>query len=669
MSLQETETKINQLRDEINYHNYRYYILDEPDISDAEYDRLMRELQSLELQNPALVSPDSPTQRVGAAPLAEFETVAHTIPMVSLDNGFDEAEIRDFDARIRKLLSPREMIEYVAEPKFDGLAVELIYEAGRFIFGSTRGDGFFGENITQNLKTIKSIPLKLIDRYRSVPRRLEVRGEVVIGIKAFEALNRQREKNGEPVFANPRNAAAGSLRQLDPKITASRPLDIFFHSAGQVNGINFENHWQFLDTITQWGLKVSPLRRLCKGLNEIFKFYSELESQREILPFEIDGMVIKVNNLAQRETVGMKTRSPRWAIAYKFPARQEVTQIIDIKAQVGRTGVLTPVAIMKPVRIGGVEVSRATLHNQDEIDNKDIRIGDWVVVQRAGDVIPEVVKALTNRRPSEAITYQLPEKCPVCNGHVVRLPGEAAHRCQNLSCPAQVKQQIRHFASRGAMDVEGLGDKLIDQLVEKKLVSDASDLYSLTKQQWANLERMADKSAQNIIDALEKSKHISFAKFIYSLGIRFIGEHTASLLAAHFKNLEHLKNASYEELLSIYEIGPQSAQSIVQFFGEPKNMATIDRLLHAGIKIQHKDAKANAKFSGKTFVFTGALDNYSRDEAEQLVASQGGRAASSVSKKTDFVVVGKDSGSKAAKARELGVMILTEEQFMKMVAE
>lgn len=663
------EQKIQQLREGINYHNYRYYVLDDPEISDAEYDRLMRELQSLERQYPEFITPDSPTQRVGAAPQAEFATIAHTIPMVSLDNGFDEAEIREFDARVRKLLSPGATIEYVAEPKFDGLAVELVYEAGRFSLGSTRGDGFLGENITQNLKTIKSIPLKLIERTQSVPQRLEVRGEVVIGVNAFEALNRQREKNGEPIFANPRNAAAGSLRQLDPKITASRPLDIFFHSVGQVIGASFATHWEFLDTLMQWGLKVSPLRRLCQSLDDIFKFYNELGSQRERLPYEIDGMVIKLNSLAQRETVGMKTRSPRWAIAYKFPARQEVTQIIDIKAQVGRTGALTPVAIMQPVRIGGVEVSRATLHNQDEIDSKDIRIGDWVVVQRAGDVIPEVVKVITNRRPPDAKIYHLPEQCPVCNGHVVRLPGEAAHRCQNLSCPAQLKQQIRHFASRGAMDIEGLGDKLIDQLVEKQLITDAADLYSLNKSQWANLERMADKSAQNIIDALEKSKHISFAKFIYSLGIRFIGEHAASLLATHFKNLKALKQATYEELLTIYEIGPQSAQSIVQFFNEPKNIATLDKLMQAGIQIQHEEAKTDAKFSGKTFVFTGALENFSREEAERLVTSLGGRAASSVSKKTDFIVEGKDAGSKAAKARELGVTILTEEQFKNMIAE
>lgn len=664
----EVQQRLQHLRDEINYHNYRYYVLDDPEISDAEYDRLLRQLQSLEQQYPELITPDSPTQRVGAAPQAAFESVAHSVPMLSLDNAFDAAEVKEFDARLRRLLPPGEPVEYVVEPKFDGLAVELIYEAGRFVLGSTRGDGYVGENITQNLKTIKSVPLKLIERSLPAPYRLELRGEVVIPIKAFEELNRQRAANGEMLFANPRNAAAGSLRQLDPRITAARPLDIFCHSVGQVVGYNFQTHWQFLETITRWGLKAAPQRRLCRSLTEIFQFYDELGQQRDQLPFEIDGMVIKVNSLAQREAIGMKTRSPRWAIAYKFPARQEITQILDIKAQVGRTGTLTPVAIMKPVRVGGVEVSRATLHNQDEIDKKDVRIGDWVVVQRAGDVIPEVVKVVTSRRTGAETPYRLPNTCPVCGGHVVRLPGEAAHRCQNLSCPAQLKQQIGHFASRTAMDIEGLGDKLIDQLVDTGLVADVADLYALSKEQWIQLERMGEKSAQNILEALEKSKRIPLPRFIYSLGIRFVGEHTAELLAKYFRTIDNLKNASYEELLTIYEIGPQSAQSIVQFFNEPKNLATIERLLQAGVTIQPVEEPVGDRLAGKVFVFTGELESFSRSEAEKLVASLGGRATSSVSKKTDFVVVGKAPGSKADRARELGVTILTEAEFKAMVA-
>ena len=491
---------------------------------------------------------------------------------------------------------------------------------------------------------------------------------MVIPIQAFEELNKQREQGDEPLFANPRNAAAGSLRQLDPKITATRPLEIFFHSIGQVIGYTFDSHWHFLDSISTWGLRVTPERRLCQNLNEIYQFYKELEENREQLPYEIDGLVIKVNNFAQRDSIGIKSRSPRWAVAYKFPARQEITQILDINAQVGRTGTLTPVAIMKPVPIGGVEVSRATLHNQDEIDKKDVRIGDWVVVQRAGDVIPEVVKVIESRRTGNERRYQLPDTCPVCGSHVVRLPGEAAHRCQNLSCPAQIKQQIHHFASRGAMDIEGLGDKLIDQLVEKGLVKDTADLYFLTKPQWSNLERMADKSAQNIIDALEKSKNISLDRFIYSLGIRFVGEHSAVLLANHFRTLSNLKKTTYDDLLTIYEIGPQSAQSLVQFFDEPKNLNTIDRLLKAGIKIQQKEAAASDQLAGKTFVFTGTLERMTRDDAEKLVASLGGHSASSVSKKTDYVVVGAEPGSKAVKARELGVTILNEEEFKQLLS-
>ncbi len=663
------QTKTNQLREKINFHNYRYYILDDSEVSDAEYDRLMRELHNFEAQYPELITTDSPTQRVGAKPLDAFETIEHTLPMLSLDNGFDDSEIFEFENRLKKLLFPLDVVEYVAEPKFDGLAVELIYERGVFTVGSTRGDGLVGENITQNLRTIKSIPLKLFDKEIPIPDRLEVRGEVVFSNKDFEKLNRRRDRAGEPLFANPRNAAAGSLRQLDPKITASRPLDIFFHSMGQIIGYEFNSHWQFLDTISRWGLKVSPLRKLCKTLNEAFSFYNQLVEQRDQLPYEIDGMVIKVNNFDQQNRIGIKTRSPRWAIAYKFPARQETTQILDIIAQVGRTGALTPVAIMKPVNLGGVEVSRATLHNQDEIDRKDIRIGDWIVVQRAGDVIPEVVKVIESRRTGNEKKYHIPKTCPVCGAHVVRLPDESAYRCQNLSCPAQIKQQIKHFVSRSAMDIEGLGNKLVDQLVDSKLVNNAADLYFIKKKQWSKLERMADKSAQNIIDALEKSKHINLGRFIFALGIRFVGEHAARLLADNFKSLENLKKACYDDLLEIHEIGPQSAQSIIQFFNEPKNIKTIERLFQAGIEIEKEEIADDQKFAGKTFVFTGALELFTRHDAEELVISMGARAASSVSKKIDFVVVGKDAGSKATKARELGVTILSEAEFKEMVGK
>jgi len=661
------QKELKKLRDQIIHHNYRYYVLDDPHISDAEYDRLFRKLQELESQNPDLITPDSPTQRVGAIPLTEFETITHSIPMLSLDNGFNEAEIKEFDTRIKKLLNTSDHIEYIAEPKFDGLAVELVYVDGLFQNGSTRGDGITGEDITHNLKTIKSIPLRLINDKIPVPERLEVRGEVIIGLAEFAELNSEREKMGESLFANPRNAAAGSLRQLDARVTASRPLDIFCHSSGQIIGHTFSTHFEFLTTISKWGLKVNKLGVKCRGIHEVFDFYTHLIDTRDTLKYEIDGMVIKVNDFSLREKIGMKTRSPRWAIAYKFPARQEITQIKDINVQVGRTGALTPVATMKPVRIGGVEVSRATLHNQDEIDRKDIRIGDWVVIQRAGDVIPEVVKVITDRRTGNERIYTIPDHCPICNSHVVRLPNEAAHRCTNISCPAQLKESIKHFASRGAMDIEGIGTKIVDQLVDKNLVSDYADLYYLAKNQWAELDRMAEKSADNIMNALEKSKKITLDRFIFALGIRFVGEHVARLLVSNFKNLDKIKHASYDDFIAIHEIGPQVAQSVFQFFNEKKNIETIDHLLNAGIEFEEIERAENLPLSDKTFVFTGTLSKFSRDEAKSIVENLGARATSSVSKNTDYVIIGEAPGSKADKAKELGLTLMNETEFVKLI--
>ncbi len=666
MEKQEAAKRIEELREQLNYHNYRYYVLDDPEISDAEYDRLLRELQDLEKEFPELITPHSPTQRVGAPPLEAFQTVTHTIPMLSLDNAFGDDEVLEFDARVKRLLGSAAEIEYVVEPKIDGVAVELVYESGVFTVGSTRGDGYVGEDITQNLKTIKSIPLRLFSREVSVPEKLEVRGEVYYSISGFLKLNEEREAKGEPTFANPRNAAAGSLRQLDSNITAKRPLDIFIHSMGEVIGRRFSTHFEALDTFKKWGFKVNPYIALCQGVDAVIEQCSKISEIREDLDYEIDGAVIKVNKLELQERLGIRTRSPRWAVALKFEAKQETTQILDIVAQVGRTGALTPVAVMRPVKIGGVEISRATLHNQDEIDRKDVRIGDWVVVQRAGDVIPEVVKVITSKRTGKEKKYHLPETCPVCGSHVVRLEGEAAHRCQNLSCPAQLKEGIRHFASKGAMDIEGLGEKLVDQLVDKGLVKNVADLYSLTKEQLAGLERMADKSAQNIIEALEASKEVELARFLYALGIRFVGEHVSRILAREFRTLDNLKKASRERLMQIYEIGPQVADSVYQFFNEEQNLKTIDRLLQSGIRIRVPQALADEKFKGKTFVFTGALQHYTREEAERLVESLGGRAASSVSRNTDFVVVGENPGTKAQRARELGVQILSEEDFRKM---
>ncbi|NIR49283.1 NAD-dependent DNA ligase LigA [candidate division KSB1 bacterium] len=669
MKKKEAQKRIQKLRDQLNYHNYRYYVLDDPEISDAEYDKLFRGLQSLEEQFPHLVTSDSPTQRVGAPPLEAFRTVEHKIPMLSLDNAFGYDEAREFDARVKRLLGNTDDIEYAVEPKIDGVAVELVYERGVFTLGLTRGDGYVGEDITLNLKTIKSIPLKLLSNDSTMPERLEVRGEVYYPTSKFKKLNEERQAKGESTFANPRNAAAGTLRQLDSGITAERPLDIFVHGRGQITGYEFKSHFEALEAFKKWGFRVNPYITVCNGIEAVIERCTEIAEFREELDYEIDGAVIKVNNLALQGDLGMRTRSPRWAVALKFEAKQEVTQILEIKAQVGRTGALTPVATMKPVKIGGVEITRATLHNQDEVDRKDVRVGDWVVVQRAGDVIPEVVKVIESRRTGDEKKYHLPDTCPVCGSRVVRIEGEAVHRCQNLSCPAQLKEGIRHFASKGAMDIEGFGERLVDQLVEKGLVKNIADIYSLTKDQFVGLERMAEKSAQNIIDAIEASKKVDLARFLYALGVRFVGEHVSRVLAREFGTLENLKKASIERLQQVYEIGPQVAESVHEFFSEKHNLETIDRLLKAGVKIKEPAVLEDSKLAGKTFVFTGSLEQFTRSDAEQTVERLGGRAASSVSGSTDFVVVGAGPGSKAEKARELGIKILSEKEFTQMVED
>ncbi len=658
--------RVEKLREEIEYHNYRYYVLDQPEISDAQYDRMMRELQKLEEEYPELHSPHSPTQRVGASPLEEFEIVRHTLPMLSLANAFDESEARDFDKRVKKFLGTSEDIEYVAEPKFDGLAVELVYERGRFEVGSTRGDGVNGENITQNLRTLRTLPLQLIRKEIPVPERLEVRGEVIMQLKKFKELNRKREEIGEPVFANPRNAAAGSVRQLDPRITAARPLEIYFYGLGEVTGWTFKTQWEILQTLPRWGLRTNPHARKCKNVEEVLGYYHEMNEKRETLPYEIDGTVIKVNRLDLQARLGVIARSPRWALAFKFQAKQETTKILDIIVQVGRTGALTPVAVMEKVKVGGVEVSRATLHNQDEIDKKDVKVGDTVTIQRAGDVIPEVVQVITSKRKGTEKKFKMPSKCPVCGAEVVK--EEAIHRCIGLDCPAQLKGRIKHFASKRAMDIEGLGVKLIDQLVNKGLVKDVADIYDISKQKLIELERFADKSAQNIIDAIEKSKTKPLSKFLYALGIRHVGETTAEDLARSFPRLDDFFHLSEENLMEIEGIGPEVAASVHKFFGDKKNKESIDRLKKAGVKIIEPKGKEKGKFAGKTFVFTGALKSFGRDEARSLVESLGATTVSSVSKKVDFVVVGEDPGSKFDKAKELGIKTLTEEEFKKIVA-
>jgi len=657
--------RVEKLREEIEYHNYRYYVLDQPEIPDAQYDRLMRELEKIEEEYPELRSPNSPTQRVGAPPLEEFEIVRHSIPMLSLANAFDESEARDFDKRVKKILGSSSDISYVAEPKLDGLAVELVYERGHFVVGSTRGDGVNGENITQNLRTIKTIPLQLIRKEIPVPERLEVRGEVIIQLDKFKALNRKREEMGEPHFANPRNAAAGSVRQLDSKITSERPLEIYCYGLGEIRGGTFKTHWEILQTFPKWGLRTNPHIQKCQNIDEILEYYHGMNEKREKLPYEIDGIVIKVDRLDLQTRLGEISRSPRWALAFKFQPKQETTKILNIVVQVGRTGALTPVAVMEPVQVGGVEVSRATLHNQDEVNKKDVRIGDTVIIQRAGDVIPEVVQVITSKRTGSEKKFKMPSKCPVCGAEVVR--EEAIHRCIGLDCSAQLKGRIKHFASKRAMDIEGLGVKLIDQLVEKGLVKDVADLYYIKKEELIALERMAEKSAQNIIDAIETSKTKPLSKFLYALGIRHVGETTAEDLAHHFPRLDDFFNLSEENLMEVEGIGPEVAASVHQFFRDKKNKESIDRLKKAGVKVIEPKTKEKGKLAGKVFVFTGALQGFERDEARNLVESLGGMTASSVSKKVDFVVIGEDPGSKFDKAKELGIKILTEEEFKKMI--
>jgi len=657
--------RVEKLREEIEYHNYRYYILDQPEISDAQYDRLMRELEKLEEQYPELRSPNSPTQRVGATPLEAFEIVRHTLPMLSLANAFDETEARDFDKRVKKFLGSSADIVYVAEPKLDGLAVELVYERGQFVVGSTRGDGVNGENITQNLRTIKTIPLQLIRREVPIPGRLEVRGEVIIQLKKFKELNRKREEMGEPLFANPRNAAAGSVRQLDSKITAERPLEIYCYGLGEVTGRTFKTHSEILQTFPKWGLRTNPYIQRCKNIDEVLEYYHKMNEKRESLPYEIDGIVIKVDRLDLQTRLGEIARSPRWALAFKFQPKQETTRILDIIVQVGRTGAITPVAVMEPVKVGGVEVSRATLHNQDEIDKKDVRVGDTVVIQRAGDVIPEVVQVITSKRKGTEKKFRMPSKCPVCGAEVIK--EEAIHRCIGLDCPAQLKGRIKHFASKRAMDIDGLGVKLIDQLVDKGLIKDVADIYYINKQKLIELERMADKSAQNIIDAIEKSKTKPLLKFLYALGIRHVGETTAEDLACHFPRLDDFFRLSEEDLMEVGGIGPEVAASVHQFFRDKKNRESIELLKKAGVKVIEPKVKEKGKLVGKTFLFTGALKTFGRDEARNLVESSGGMTTSSISKKVDYVVVGEDPGSKFDKAKELGIKTLTEEEFKKMI--
>jgi len=662
---------IEDLRKKIHYHNYRYYVLDEPEISDAEYDRLFKELEELESKYPELITPDSPTQRVGAKPLAEFGTYEHSIPLLSLNSVLAQSDVRDFDERVRKFLGIEKVeVEYVVEPKIDGLAMELVYENGVLSVGSTRGDGKTGEEITQNLRTIKTIPLRIFSDADAPPLPLlEVRGEVFMPVSKFKELNEELGARGEKMFANPRNAAAGSVRQLNPKVTASRPLDFFAYGVGKAEGKEFSTQWEVLDYLRRIRFKISPVIRRFKEFEDVIKYHEEVKERRDELDYEIDGIVVKVNSIEQQDRLGTISRSPRWALAYKFPAREEFTRVKDIVVQVGRTGTLTPVAVLEPVPIAGVTVSRATLHNEDELRRKDVRIGDTVVVERAGDVIPEVVSVIKSKRTGAEKEFRMPDRCPVCGAEVMK-EGPIV-RCIGVSCIAQLKEWIKHFASLRALNIEGLGEKVIEQLVDRKMVSDAADLFFLTKRDLLKLERMGDKLAQNILDALEKSKHTTFSRLIHALGIRHVGEHTASLLADNFGDLESLRHASYDDLISIPEIGPEVAKSILLFFEQGSTKELLDKLERAGVSYEKKEVELAEEavrkvLEGKTFVFTGRI-SMPREEAKSIVERFGGRVASSVSKRTDYVVAGEEAGSKLERAEKLGVKVIDEEEFREMV--
>jgi DNA ligase (NAD+) len=670
VSPKDVAREVERLREEIERHNYRYHVLDAPTISDAEYDDLFQRLVKLEAEHPELRSPTSPTQKIGAPPASKFEIVRHSVPMLSLGNAMDADDLREFDERIRRGLHTAEPVEFVVEPKLDGVGVELVYDDGALVVASTRGDGVNGENVTANVKTIASVPLRL-RRARDappIPKRLEVRGEVIFPKAAFEELNRERERRGEPLFANPRNAAAGSLRQLDSRVTASRPLDIFCYAPGQITGAEIGSQWEFLEALRAWGLRVNHENKRCRGADEVIAYYGEIAARRADLPYDADGVVAKVNAFDQQRRLGLVSRSPRWAIAFKFKAQRGHTRVLDIIPSVGRTGAITPTAELEPVGVAGVTISSASLHNMDEVERKDIRIGDTVIIERAGDVIPYVVEVDKRARTGKERKFRMPERCPACGSKVVREEGAAAYRCVGLRCPAKLRESIRHFASKHALDIDGMGDKLVSQLIDKGLVHDVADLYSLEERsaEVMALERMAEKSARNLFEAIERSKRTTLPRLINGLGIPQVGEHTAEVLAQHFGNIGKLGEASAAELQEIREIGPETAREIAAFFALKDNVKVVDRLLKAGVAPEWKARKRTGRLAGKTFVLSGAL-SVPRDQMAKEIEAHGGKVTSSVSKATDYLVVGEAPGSKLDKARKLGVEILDESKLRQML--
>jgi DNA ligase (NAD+) len=660
--------EVEELREKLRHHEYRYHVLDDPEISDAAYDRLMEKLKELEAAYPEIVTSDSPTSRVGAPPREGFQTVRHTRPMLSLDNAFSFDALRDFDRRVREGIG-RESIEYIAEHKFDGLSIALWYEDGVLVRGITRGDGTTGEDVTPNVRTIRSIPLRIekeLTKKAKLPGSFEVRGEVMMTRKAFEALNRSQEQNGGKVFANARNAAAGAVRMLDSSITAQRRLDFFAYYLMTEGRAAFPKHSESLLALKQLRFRASDDWKLCDGIDEVIAYCEAWDSKREKLPYAIDGVVVKVNSIGIQNELGFTSKSPRWAIAYKYPARQETTVVNDIKVQVGRTGTLTPVAFLEPVQIGGVTVSRSTLHNMDEVERLGVQIGDTVLVERAGEVIPHVLKVVKEGKDRKP--FRIPKECPVCHSKIHKVEGEVAYRCLNTACPAKRRESLIHFASRHAMNIDGLGEKIVDQLVEKEVVKDIAGLYALKLDDLSELERMGEKSAQNLLDEIEASKKKSLPRLIYALGIPFVGERTAQLLANRFSSVEELASAKEEELFEVEEVGPKVASGILEFFSEPVNRQLIKKLEKAGVRptAEKRTVKSN-KLAGKSFVFTGGLANRTREEAGEIVQQHGGKVVNSVSKKTDYVVVGTDPGSKYDKAKELAVPILSESEFERLV--